>query len=376
MSQLPLKRLSVFNFKNYEEKTWDFSEGINAIVGKNGTGKTNLLDAVYYLSMTRSSISSVEQQNIKHEEDYFLISGKFGGKEEQQTVQAAYYKDRKQKNILLNKKEYQKFSEHIGRFPSVFIGPNDTDLVREGSEERRKFLDSMISQLDRNYLLNLQTYQLALKQRNALLRHFEEKRTFDALLIEPYDLKLKEIGKAIFETRKRFVQGFAEEVLAYYQELTPAKEAVSIEYKSHCWDEDFEEVFDEAIKKDIVLQRTTRGIHRDDLDFSIEGHPLKKFGSQGQQKSFVIALKLAQFKITKEQSGKTPLLLLDDIFDKLDDFRIKYLIQLLEAHTFGQVFLTDARPERSKELLQNLVSETLFIETSSSESASKSETGS
>ncbi len=362
--ELTLSRLSVVNFKNYEEKTWDFSEGINAIVGKNGTGKTNLLDAIYYLSMTRSALSSVEQQNIRHEEDFFLISGKFlSGQNELSTVQAGYYKEKKQKNVLLNRQECSKLSEHIGRFPSVFIGPNDTDLVREGSEERRRFLDGMIAQVNRLYLADLQVYQHALKNRNALLKYFDETRTFDSLLLEPYDLKLKTVGGQIYRVRKAFVEGFKNQVVSFYKELAPDREAIDIGYKSHGHDADFESQFDQSFKRDLALQRTSKGVHRDDLDFTIDGHPLKKFGSQGQQKSFVIALKLAQFVLTKQQGSKTPILLLDDIFDKLDDHRIQYLIHLLETHTFGQVFLTDARPERSRQLLQNLPSETQFIET-------------
>lgn len=356
-----LQQLNLMNFKNYEELSIKLSPHINCFVGANGCGKTNLLDAIHYLSMTRSAFSSVETQNVKHKEKFFMISGIFQEKETQHKVYAGYKESKK--SFQCNQKKYDRLSEHIGKFPSVLIAPNDTDIVREGSEERRKYFDSIIAQTDKTYLQNLIKYQHILKQRNKLLKMYGNMPSMlDNDLLQSYDTPLLKLAKAIHTSRLQFTNHFITLFKKYYQYLTENVETVTLVYKSDVGEEFFESNFKEALEKDLHLQRTTKGIHKDDYDFRINSYPLKKYGSQGQQKSYVIALKLAQFEIIHQLTNTKPLLLLDDIFDKLDDDRIGKLLQMITEHQFGQIFITDARPERTKRILENVNSEIVFFE--------------
>ncbi|GAA4830437.1 DNA replication/repair protein RecF [Algivirga pacifica] len=356
-----LKELNIINFKNYEEAHISFSPEINCLVGPNGCGKTNLLDAIHYLSMTRSAISSVESQNVKHGERFFMILGFVDKKEKVTRIHAGYQQGKK--SFSIDKKEYERLSEHIGKFPSVLIVPHDTDLVREGSEERRKFFDSIISQADAEYLQQLIRYNKLLKQRNSLLRQYHEYplHLVDQDLFAVYDEPLSALNVYIYEKRNSFIKAYNEQFQHYYSFLTDNAEEVSLSYKSDVGKDDFLVQFKESFSKDIMLQRTTKGIHKDDYDFKIQGYSLKKYGSQGQQKSYVIALKLAQFELIKQLVSTKPVLLLDDIFDKLDDHRIQKLLQLVADHQFGQIFVTDAREERTRQLLSILDAEVKFL---------------
>ena len=358
-----LEKIEILNYKNYETVKLDFSAQINSFVGSNGSGKTNLLDAIYYLSLTKSAFSSDEQQNIRHGADLFLIKGSFLLNDEPHKIQFSLQQG--QKKVAKNsKKVYEKLSEHIGLFPVVLIAPNDTDIIRDGSDARRKFFDGIISQINAAYLEHLLQYNHWLKQRNSLLKQFAERNYFDKDLLETYNEPLLATGKLIHDTRKSFLQKFFPYFDNHYQNLSDQKEGVGIQYQSDLDQEGFDQAFKNNLKKDRALQRTTMGIHKDDFLFEINGHPLKKFGSQGQQKSYVIALKLAQFDSIKAEKNIKPILLLDDIFDKLDDKRIEKLTEMVVHHSFGQLFVTDARPERTSSIFEQVEADkkTFYIE--------------
>ncbi|MDH5366244.1 MAG: DNA replication and repair protein RecF [Cyclobacteriaceae bacterium] len=355
-----LKKISLFNFKNHSSTELSFSDGINCFIGINGSGKTNILDAIHYLSLTKSSLNSVDSQSIKLGESFFSIKGIINNSSEHEILCAL---QNKQKKVFkVDNKEYEKLSEHIGRFPVVLIAPNDNDVIRDSNEIRRKFFDSIISQLDSKYLLQLIRYNHFLKQRNALLKQFSQNKSFEQDLLTPYSLEIIELSKSISEFRKKFIEGFIPNFINHYQNLCEDREQVNIRYKSQTTTPDFDKLFHDNTEKDLITQRTNVGIHKDEYDFLINENTLKKFGSQGQQKSFLIALKLTQFDIITKAKGFKPILLLDDIFDKLDDLRIKKLIEMVANNNFGQLFITDARPERSKELLKDLKKNTQFFE--------------
>ncbi len=351
-----LRKLILHNFKNYEEQHLDFIPGINCLVGENGAGKTNLLDAIHVLSLTKSAFNPVDSQNIRKGLGYYAVNGQFetGGTTEEVICG---FQIGKSKSVKLNKVEYDKLSLHIGKFPLVLIAPNDSDLIREGNEVRRKFLDGIIAQHDAAYLNDLIRYNHFLKQRNALLKNFNETRVRDLDLLFPYDKNLKELAAAIYSKRVSFFNQFIPFFNQHYAHVSGNKEEVNIQYKSQVEDEDFPSLFHSFLEKDIYQQRTNAGIHKDEIVFEIEDMPLKKFGSQGQQKSFAISLKLAQYDCLHAIMGKKPLLLLDDVFDKLDDLRIKHLLGLMAENHFGQIFLTDARPERTASLLESVETE-------------------
>ena len=348
-----LESLELLNFKNYEDIKLQFSPEINCLVGSNGSGKTNMLDAIHYLSLTKSAFNTVDVQNIRHESDFMVIRGMFRKEDKQETIQCSLQQGQR-KVLRHNKKDYDKMSEHIGRYPVVLIAPNDTDVIREGSETRRKFFDSILSQIDPQYLQWLLQYNHGLKQRNSLLKQFAESNTFDRDLLEPYDRHLLEFGRQILKARKDFLQDYLPYFLSHYQNLSEGKEGVSIRYESNLDVENPEAELKNNLRRDLALQRSNVGIHKDDFVFEIDGHPLKKYGSQGQQKSFLISLKLAHFDSIRQHKEFKPILLLDDIFDKLDDHRIAKLMELVSGHTFGQLFVTDARPERTERIFQQL----------------------
>ena len=348
-----LENISLQHFKNYKRLELEFSKEINCFVGENGSGKTNLLDAIHYLSLTKSAFNPIDNQNIQHQEDFFAVRGSFMINAKEYHVQCSLRQ--KQKKVLkLNQKPYEKISEHIGKFPLVLINPHDTDVIRGGSEGRRKFFDSVISQVNPTYLKHLIRYNHALKQRNSLLKQFADSGSLDKDLLTPYDQILLQLGKAIHNERSKFISTFVPIFDQLYKSLSDEKEHTAISYNSDLALTDFETRFKDSLKKDILLNRTELGTHKDDYVFKIEGYPLKKFGSQGQQKSFVIAMKLAQHDVIKDVKGFKPLLLLDDIFDKLDDYRINKLMLMLNEGRFGQIFVTDARPERTTTIFHDL----------------------
>lgn len=348
-----LENLSLLYFKNYEEADISFSPHINCFIGENGSGKTNLLDAIYYLSMSKSAFTASDLQNIKQDEEFFMVRGRFRMQNHQHTIQCTFRAGQK-KLVTHNKIPYEKVSEHIGRYPVVLISPYDTDLIREGSEERRKYFDSLLSQLNHDYLETLIHYNYLLKQRNSLLKQFADRHYFDRDYLQILDEQLVPAGEKIAQVRQDFLAGFAPIFLQHYQHLTDSRESVQLQYKSQLPGANFALLLEQAQRKDLLLQRTTVGPHKDDFIFLMNGWPIKSYGSQGQQKSFVIALKLAHFEVVSRHKGRKPLLLLDDIFDRLDERRITKLMQLVANHTFGQLFITDSHLDRTDRILAGL----------------------
>jgi DNA replication and repair protein RecF len=347
-----LKKISLFNYKNFSEANFDFDNKINCFVGKNGIGKTNVLDAIFHLSYGKSYFNPLAVQNIKHGEDFFVIEGEFEKTERSEIVICSLKKGQK-KILKRNGKQYDKFSEHIGFIPLVIISPADRDLIVEGSETRRKFIDTVISQLDSTYLNQLIQYQKTLSQRNALLKYFALNQVFETDTLSIYNQQLNELSKIIFEKRKEFLADFVPIFNKHHQTITSSAETVQLVYESQLFEKDLLQLLQESISKDRVLQYTSAGIHKDDLSFEIDHYPIKKFGSQGQQKSFLIALKLAQFEFVKKNSGENPILLFDDIFDKLDETRVGKIIEMVNNSDFGQLFISDTHPERTEAIIKS-----------------------
>jgi DNA replication and repair protein RecF len=348
-----LQNLTLFNFKNYSENSYTFSPHINCIVGENGVGKTNLLDAIHYLCLTKSAFSSIDSQHIKHKETFFMLQGSFSRQEKNYQIDCSV-QIQKPKIFRNNKKEYDKLALHIGEFPCTLMMPYDTDLIREGSEIRRKFFDNMISQAKPLYLQNLMQYNQLLKQRNSTLQYFAEKNTFDKDLLDSYNTPLLKLNQLIFEDRQYFSSYFMPLLQKYYEFIVNGKELATVDYVSDLQNENFNSLFTNNLQKDLAAQRTTLGIHKDDYIFNLDNLSVSKFASQGQQKSYVIALRLAQNALIAKHLHEQPILLLDDIFDKLDEKRIIKLLQFIDNQHNGQVFITDARPERSRNFMQGL----------------------
>lgn len=346
-----LKKISLLNFKNFNEANFDFEHKINCFVGKNGVGKTNILDAIFHLAFGKSYFNTLSVQNIKHGEEFFVIDGEFEKQNRSEQILCSLKKGQK-KILKRNGKLYEKFSDHLGFIPLVIISPTDADLIREGSETRRKFIDSVISQLDNVYLHQLINYQKVLQQRNALLKYFAVNRVFDNETLEIYNEQLATFGSTIYEKRKSFLEEFIPIFNHYYQDISNSSEQVQLVYESQLESLDLLSLLRENINKDKALQYTSVGIHKDDLSFEIENHSIKKFGSQGQQKSFLIALKLAQFEFVKKQSGEKPILLFDDIFDKLDEMRVSKIVAMVNNESFGQLFISDTHPERTESIVK------------------------
>lgn len=348
-----LQKLSVLNFKNYSEAELNFSDTVNAFTGNNGAGKTNLLDAIHYLSLCKSYFNPIDSQQIRQGEDLFMIQGTFLKHDNNEVIYCGLKRSQKKK-FKRNKKEYQRLADHIGLFPLVMISPNDISLIIEGSEERRKFIDNVISQTDGNYLDELIIYNRNLTNRNALLRQIAISGKYDPALMEIYDDQLVESGNRIFGKRKAFMQEFTGIFNKHYTYLCEDAEHVELIYDSPLFREDFGMILKKNLERDRILERTSNGIHKDELNFSIHGMVLKKFGSQGQQKSFLIALKLAQYTFLHKNKGFEPLLLLDDIFDKLDDARTTKLMKMVSDKDFGQIFITDTSRHRIEEIFKKI----------------------
>jgi DNA replication and repair protein RecF len=320
-------------------------------VGKNGIGKTNILDAIYHLANGKSYFNPLAVQNIKHEEDFFVVDGEFEKNGRTEQILCSLKKGQK-KILKRNGKVYEKFSDHIGFIPLVIISPADSDLIIEGSETRRKFIDTVISQLDTSYLQQLIQYQKIISQRNALLKFFALNHVFENDTLSIYNEQLNTLGEFIFEKRKKFLIDFIPIFNNYHREITNSAETVQLVYQSNLFEKDTLTLLEENISKDRALHYTSVGVHKDDLSFEIDNYPIKKFGSQGQQKSFLIALKLAQFDFVKKQSGEKPILLFDDIFDKLDEFRVSKIIEMVNKEEFGQLFISDTHPERTENIVK------------------------
>lgn len=346
-----LKNIKLTNFKSYEEAEFSFDENVNGIVGKNGSGKTNLLDAIYYLSFCKSYFSSQDIFSVRFDTDFFAIFGEFYNRESQNnTLVSCTYKNG-HKSMRANKKEYQRLSAHIGLFPVVMVSPYDSDIINGGSEIRRKFFDTIISQFDAEYLQQLIAYRKLLLQRNALLKQMFDNHRYDTTVCQILDEQMIPLGNFIFNQRQFFVQNIASIFQKHYHQLSGGREEVTIQYQSGLLTSTYTEGLQAASVADSRSGFTNFGIHKDDFQFLIDGQPVKRYGSQGQQKSFSLALRLAQFDYSFEKKKVKPILLLDDIFDKLDRTRISELLNMVGQDHFGQVFITDTDETRVRQIL-------------------------
>ncbi len=353
MSSLYLNKLSLVQFKNYQEVSLEFSPRINCFVGDNGVGKTNLLDAIHYLSLTKSFFNTIDQQNIQHGKDIMVIQGEFFRDDHIEKIFCSVRQNKK-KIFKRNNKDYERLADHVGLFPVVMISPADSSLILEGSEQRRRFMDTVISLYDKPYLHALIRYNRALMQRNKLLKQFEFKRENFNDELELWDSQLISPGNEIYQKRKDFIEKIIPVFQEYYNSISEEKEKVGLEYRSPLHEHDFEELLTANRDKDRIMQYTTGGIHKDDLIMTLNGHPLKKTGSQGQQKTFLVALKFAKFGFIRDLTGTKPILLLDDIFDKFDAKRVYQIIRMVARHEFGQIFITDTHPEHLENILKDL----------------------
>ncbi len=348
-----LKKISIINYKNILDKEYELDPKINCFVGDNGVGKTNILDAVYHLSMGKSYFNVKNDQLINRGKDYMLVDGVFELNNKNESIVFSL-KIGEKKVLKRNGKPYKKFSNHIGLIPVVLISPYDNDLINEGSSERRKFIDSIISQNDKEYLINLIAYTRVIQNRNKLLKQYNRSVDFDLDTIKVYDEQIYKLSEPIFKARDKFIKEFTPLVLEKYKHISDDKEKISIEYKSDLINNHVENLIKDSFQKDVILQYTSVGLHKDDFVFNIDENRIKRFGSQGQQKSFLIALKLAQFDYLKNETGNSPILLMDDIFDKLDLMRVKRIVEIVNSTNFGQLFLSDTDKERIEKVLSSL----------------------
>ena len=367
-----LTSLKLTNFKNYESQAFVLSPHLNCFTGLNGMGKTNVLDAVYYLCLCKSHTGLNDRHLVRHGESFFRLEGAFQPStvDRRPSTIVAKYSLGQRKEIERDGVAFNRLIDHIGQFPVVMIAPDDVALVQDGSEDRRRFLDSTLSQISPGYLQNLLTYNALLRQRNALLKKFAEEKTFDATLLEGIDRQMPAPAQALFEQRRDFTAGFRPLFQEFYAAISGGREAVDVAYES-----DMEmtlpesgsplnlaDLFQKNLEKDRLLQRTSGGPHRDDLVLIMDGQPVKKFASQGQLKSFLLALRLAQYELLRLEKGFAPILLLDDIFDKLDEQRVRQLVGLLIGRDFGQIFVTDTQRSRLEEIIASFTGEYLVFE--------------
>lgn len=341
-----LKNLSIVNFKNIAGEEIECSPEITCFVGDNGAGKTNFLDAVHYLSMCKSSLATTDGQNVRHGADFFVLDGRYEGSDGRTERVTCSFARKGGKVLKRNGKEYDRLADHVGLLPVVIVSPADTALVSDSADERRRYLNAFISQLDRSYLTAVMRYNAVLAERNRFL-----KISSDEEMLTVYDRQLVEHGTFVHERRRELVARLAPEVAAYYARLSGDRETVELGYRSELSERPFDELLRASRQCDAVNRFTTSGIHRDDLVFRIGGYPLRRFGSQGQQKSFLLALKLAQYAVVAAHCGEKPILLLDDLFDKLDTGRVEQLLQLVSKGGFGQILITDCNRERLEAIL-------------------------
>lgn len=351
-----IEELSLINFKNFEHADFKFTDSLNCFIGNNGAGKTNLLDAIYYLSFCKSFLNPVDAQNIRFDQDFFMIQGKYQRLGSEESIYCGLKRNQK-KIFRRNQKEYKKLSEHIGLLPLIVVTPSDINLIMGGSDDRRKFVDTVISQYDAVYLENLIRYNRALQQRNILLKQFAGRGSFQLEMLEVWDEQLVHYGEQIKVVRQSFTEKIQPIFEKYYQLISGGKESVGLKLNSDLAEADFARLLKDTVSRDRALQYTSAGIHKDDLEFELGGNPIRKFGSQGQKKTYLVALKLAQFDFMKEISGMTPILLLDDIFDKLDKYRVEEIVKLVADEHFGQIFITDTNREHLDQIIAGLGTE-------------------
>ena len=351
-----IEEISIVNFKNLNEVKVEFSPKLNCFIGNNGAGKTNMLDAIYYLSFCKSFFNASDQLNINHEESFFMLNGDYARLDSKEQISCGLQKGQK-KQFKRNTKVYKKLQEHIGLLPLVMITPSDVSLILGGSDERRKFMDGVISQYNQHYLDDLLKYNRALVQRNNLLKQFASERYFDEELLGIWDSQLLEYGMRIHRQRAEFVDKLIPVFQGYYSFISQGNEEVGLVHHSELYNTNFEDLLKSALSKDRIVQHTTAGIHKDDLLLNIGEHPIKKLGSQGQKKTYLVALKLAQFDFIKEISGLKPILLLDDIFDKLDQQRVEKIVAAVAGEQFGQIFITDTNREHLDSIIKKMDTE-------------------
>lgn len=334
---MQLNRLRIINYKNIREADLEFSDGINCLLGCNGAGKTNVLDAIYYLSFCKSHSNPIDTQNITHDEEFFMLEGNYKTADEEINIYCGV-KKRHKKQFKRDKKDYEKLSEHIGLIPLVMISPSDEELIHGGSEERRKFIDGFISQYNKKYLQSLLSYKKILEQRNSMLKELQN----DGLLFDVIEEQMSVLGVYIHQERKKFIEQFLPIFQDFHQTISSGKEVVQLEYKSQLGNgEELSTLLKATRERDFILGYTSKGIHKDDLEMTLDSMPIKRTGSQGQNKTFLIALKLSQFNLLEKISGERPILLFDDMFDKLDKQRAEKIISILGGNQLGQIFISD-----------------------------------
>lgn len=347
-----LRRLTLFNFKNYSEAEFNFSEGANALTGANGSGKTNVLDAIHYLCLCKSYFGAGDRLSVRHNAGFFSISGTFMVENSEEEILVNFRQGQK-KIVKRNQKEYSRLGDHIGLLPLVMEAPVDQEIIHGGSEERRRFMDPIICQYDHQYLDALMNYNRVLQQRNAFLKQSAHGNP-DLTMREVWDEQLGTLGTVIHAARRKFIASFTGLFARYYDYLSGEKERAEVTYSSQLDQKTMQQLLGENLHRDTVMQFTTAGVHRDDLQLLMDGHPVRRLGSQGQQKCVVLALKLAQFQMIRDARGMKPILMLDDIYDKLDAFRITRLMELVSQDTFGQIFLTDTNEEHVSGIFKRL----------------------
>ena len=352
-----LKKLLLINFKNITQADINLSDGINCFVGDNGAGKTNILDAIYYLAMSKSAFTMTDGQSVHHGEDFFVIEGSYLSDNNSVELVNCSFSHKGGKVLKSNGKEYDRLADHVGRFPVVIVSPQDSSLITDAAEERRRYLNGFISQIDRAYLHSMKRYNTILLERNRFL-----KSSSDEAMLQIYDMQLSEHGTRVHEMRKTIIERMQPLVAEYYRALSDDREQVDISYRSELSGTPLSDLLLQSRQRDIINQFTTVGIHRDDVVFRIGDYPLRKYGSQGQQKSFLIALKLAQYRLVAEATGEKPVLLLDDLFDKLDMGRVEKLLSLVSGDDFGQICITDCNKVRLENILERAGKEySLFV---------------
>lgn len=366
-----LKRISILNYKNLEQAELLFSRKMNCIIGKNGMGKTNLMDAVYYLSFCKSATNPIDSQNIRHNQDFFVVQGFYETDDGEPEEIYCGLKRRQKKQFKRNKKEYSRFSDHIGLIPMVMVSPADTQLIAGGSEERRRFMDVVISQYDRAYLEALIRYNKALLQRNTLLKADVES---EEELMMVWEEMMAAAGELVYRKRREFIDEFIPVFQSYYAYISQDQEQVSLAYQSHAEQGDLLSLLRESRQRDRIMGYSLKGVHKDDLIMQLGDFPIKREGSQGQNKTYLIALKLAQFEFLKRTgSHTTPLVLLDDIFDKLDASRVEQIVKLVAGDSFGQIFITDTNRDHLDKILKKIEGDYKLFEVEEGQVAERKE---
>ena len=354
-----LEKIVISDFRNIELQELEFSPNVNCISGNNGEGKTNLIDSIYYMSMTKSAFASSDKYILRHGSEEFALAGTYAMENGIRSRFSMKMTSKGEKKVKRDDKPYQKISEHIGLLPVVMVSPADVSMVSESGEERRRFVNAVLSQMSREYMSNMQQYNRLLLQRNKMLKDMVPDRS----LLEVVDMRLSAIAEPIHKARKQFVQDLKPIVAEYYKALSGDSEQVDIFYETELDNAPLEQLLAQSYEKDRIMKHTTEGIHRDDFIFTMNGQPIRRYGSQGQQKSFLVSLKFAQYEIMKRNYGFAPILLLDDVFDKLDMGRISNLLQMVASKDFGQIFITDSNKVRMAGIVDKLTRDRAYFET-------------